>query len=74
METPFAELFPLLRTASKFASGVAKGKCGLDLVCLPLEATIDRIGSPQWSRHSGVTRCTVGNLQVLISYAPSEIS
>jgi hypothetical protein len=59
METSFAELFPFLRTASKSSSGVAKGKCGLDLVCLPLEATVDRTGSPQRSRHSGVARCTV---------------
>jgi hypothetical protein len=58
-ETSFAALFPFLRTASKSSSGVAKGKCGFDLVCLPLEATTDRTGSPQWSRHGGVARCTV---------------
>jgi hypothetical protein len=28
-------------------------------VCLPLKATIDAVGSPQWSRHNGVARCTV---------------
>jgi hypothetical protein len=73
-ETYFAALFPFLRTASKSSSGVARGNCGLDLVCLPLEATTDRTGSSpaessQWSRqvHSS-------NLQVLISDAPSEIS
>jgi hypothetical protein len=59
MEASFAELFPFLRTASESAPGVAKGKCGLDLVCLPLEATVDRTGSPQRSRHNGVARCTV---------------
>jgi hypothetical protein len=38
---------------------VARGSCGLDRVCLPPEATTNSTGSPQWSRHSGVARCTV---------------
>ena len=68
-ETFLADLFPFLCTASESSSGVAKGKCGLDLVCLPLEATADGTGSPQRSRqvHSS-------NLLVLIPDAPSEIS
>jgi hypothetical protein len=59
MGTSPVDLFPFLRTASKSTSGVAKGRCGLDLVCLPLEATANRTGSPQRSHHSGVARCIV---------------
>jgi hypothetical protein len=41
------------------ATGVARGSCGWDRVCLPLEATTKTAGSLQWSRHNGVARCTV---------------
>jgi hypothetical protein len=54
-----SEAFPFLRTTSRSVFGVARGSCGWDRVCLPLKATIDMAGSPQWSRHNGVTRCTV---------------
>jgi hypothetical protein len=51
--------FPFLKFACGSASGVARGSCGWDRVCLPLKATIKMAGSPQWSRHNGVARCTV---------------
>jgi hypothetical protein len=54
-----SEAFPFPRTTSRSVSGVARGSCGWDRVCLPLKATIDTTGSPQWSRHNGVTRCIV---------------
>jgi hypothetical protein len=34
----------LLIFFSGLASGVAKGSCGVDLVCLPLEATTEKHG------------------------------
>ena len=40
-----ADLFPFLRTSSDSASGVARGRCGWDHVCLPLKATVDRTSS-----------------------------
>jgi hypothetical protein len=69
--------FFFLTIFSGSASGVAKGSCGVDLVCLPLEATAETVESPvdshQWSHHSGVARCTVAIFDVLSSDAPSEL-
>jgi hypothetical protein len=59
-------------TFSGSASGVSKGSCGVDLMCLPLEATTEIVDSSQWSHHSGVTRCTVAIFDVLSLDAPSE--
>jgi hypothetical protein len=54
-----SEAFPFLRTTSGSVSGVARGSYGWDRMCLPLKATINMAGLPQWSRHNGVTRCVV---------------
>jgi hypothetical protein len=47
------EIFPFWVIFSGSTSGVARGSCGVDLVCLPLEATTERLESPvdshQWS-------------------------
>jgi len=53
------EAFPFLRTTFGSVLGVDRGSCGWDRVCLPLKATIITAGSPQWSHHNGVARCTV---------------
>jgi hypothetical protein len=74
MEDSSSRAFPFLRTTSGLVTGVARGSCGCDHVCLPLEATIKTAGSLQWSCHNGVTRCTVAISIVLISDAPSESS
>jgi hypothetical protein len=54
-----SEAFPFLKITSGSATGVDRGSCGWDRVCLPLEATTKTAGSLQWSRHNGVARCTV---------------
>jgi hypothetical protein len=72
VEASSSEAFPFLSTTSGSVTGVARGSCGCDRVCLPLEATIKAAGSLQWSRHNGVARCTVAISVVLISDAPSE--
>jgi hypothetical protein len=72
VEASSSEAFPFLNTTSGSVSGVARGNCGCDRVCLPLKATIKTAGSLQWSRHNGVARCTVAILKALISDAPSE--
>jgi hypothetical protein len=59
---PSRERFIFLIIFSGSASGVARGSCGVDLVCLPFGATTETVESPGAS-------C---NLQVLISDAPSE--
>jgi hypothetical protein len=59
VEATPSEAFPFLIITSGSASGVTRGSCGWDRVCLPLEATTKTTGSPQWSHHNGVTRCTV---------------
>jgi hypothetical protein len=72
VEASHSEAFPFLRTTFSSVTGVARGSCGCDRVCLPLEATIKTAGSFQWSRHNGVARCTTTISIVLISDAPSE--
>jgi hypothetical protein len=59
VETSPSEAFPFLRTTSGSVSGVARGNCGWDHMCLPLKATINIEGSPQWSHHNGFARCIV---------------
>jgi hypothetical protein len=46
VEASPSEDFPFLRTTSGSVSGVARGSCGWDHVCLPLKATINMEGSP----------------------------
>jgi hypothetical protein len=72
VEASASGAFPFMRTTSGLVSGVARGSCGWDHVCLPLKATIDRAGSPLRSRHNGVARCTTTILIILISDAPPE--
>jgi hypothetical protein len=72
VEASSSGAFPFLRTTSGLVTGVARGSCGCDRVCLPLEATIKIAVSLPWSRHNGVAKCTVAILIVLISDAPSE--
>jgi hypothetical protein len=71
---PSLRAFPFLIIFYGSASGVAKGSSGVDLVCLPLEATTETMESPvyllQWSHHSGFARCTVAIFEVLSSDAP----
>jgi hypothetical protein len=49
----------------------------VDLVCLPLEATVEIVESPvdshRWNHHSRVARCTVAIFDVLSSDAPVEL-
>jgi hypothetical protein len=72
VEASSSGAFPFLRTTFGSVTGVARGSCGCDRVCLPLEATIKTTGSLQWSRHNGVAKRTVAISIVLISDAPSE--
>jgi hypothetical protein len=72
VEASASGAFPFMRTTSGLVSGVARGSCGWDHVCLPLKATIDRAGSPLRIRHNGVARCTTTILIILISDAPPK--
>jgi hypothetical protein len=72
VESSASGAFPFMRTTSGLVSGVARRSCGWDRVCLPLKATIDRAGSPQWSHHNGFARCTATILIILIFDAPPE--
>jgi hypothetical protein len=63
MDASSSEAFPFLSIASRSVSGVAIGSCRWDCVCLPLKDTINRAGSPQRSRHNGVSRCKLAILK-----------
>jgi hypothetical protein len=63
VEAPSLWAFPFLIIFYGSASGVAKGSCGVDLMCLPMEAMTETTGSPKWSHHNGVTRCTIAILK-----------
>jgi hypothetical protein len=58
MGVPSQRSFLLLIIFSRSVSGVVKGSYGVDLVCLPLEATAKTMELPvdftQWNHHSGV--------------------
>ena len=67
VEVPSLEVFPFLIIFSRSSSGVSKGNCGVDLMCLPLEATTETMEFPEWSR-----QVQVAIFNVLSSNAPSE--
>jgi len=48
VELPSWRVLCLLIIFSGSALGVARGSCGVDLVCLPLEAITETMESPQW--------------------------
>jgi hypothetical protein len=62
VEVSPSKAFPFLIITFGSTSSVARGNYGWDCVCLPLEATTKKIGSPQWIHHNGVTRCNNSNL------------
>jgi hypothetical protein len=43
---PSRGAFPFLTIFSRLTSGVAKGSCGVHLMCFPLKATTKRMESP----------------------------